>query len=214
MGFPKPVDRHEARKSLAAEFGIPPKAALVCYVGRLAPEKRPDRVIEAVAGLDGDLADARLLIAGAGPWEDRLREQAERLGIGSRTTFAGLVRDLSTVYAAADAVVLLSHTEATPRVIVEAMAAGAPVIASHVGGIPQLLGGGAFGRLVEEPDGADAANALRETLTRQFSPTAAAREHARLHFGVDAMASQVEKFYGDVMALHRGTARDARAHSA
>jgi len=126
-------DRHTARRAL----GLAPEAFVVGWVGRLSHEKGPDVLLEAlshvadlplVASVIGDGADGRSLAA-----------QAQRLGLDGRVRWHGVVPDAAPLFAAFDLFVLSSRTEGSPMVVFEAMAAGVPVIASDVGGVPEML---------------------------------------------------------------------------
>ncbi|MBI4613207.1 MAG: glycosyltransferase family 4 protein, partial [Planctomycetes bacterium] len=133
----------------------PGKLALV-YVGRLSREKGPDVLIEALADRELALAAARVSLAlsltviGVGPMEEELRSRARGLPV----TWRGrLPRDeLGEALARMDLFVLPSRADASPKVVVEAMLAGLPVVASSAGGVPRLLGGGERGLLVEPGD--------------------------------------------------------------
>lgn len=139
------------------------------------------------------------MIVGSGPLEDFLRAETQRLGLGAAVTFVGLQEDVATYYAAADVVVLLSRTEATPRVLLEAMRAGAPIVATDVGDVARLLGQGTWGALVPSGDIDAAVAAIRRSLLHGRDGSDAAREHVRCHYGLAAMAAAVDDFYASVL---------------
>ncbi len=152
----RPMDRKAARARLGLE------GPLVVSVGNLVPLKGHDLVIEALR----DLPDFRLAIAGSGPEERALRSLAERLGVAARVRFLGALAHeaLPALYAAADALVLASSREGWPNVLMEAMACGVPVVATRVGGAPEIVADPAAGRLVETRSAEAIADGVRALL--------------------------------------------------
>jgi phosphatidyl-myo-inositol dimannoside synthase len=132
-------------------------------VARLSGEKGIAHLLEAMATLGGEGVELRLTAAGAGPERERLGRLAARLGIDDRVRFAGFVppgSGLVELLDAADVFVLPSLSEGLPHSVVEAMARGLPAVATRVGGLPELLAGGA-GPVVPPGDPAALAAALR-----------------------------------------------------
>ena len=129
-------------------------------VSRLAEHKRIDVVIEAVARTEG----VRLEIVGDGPDHERLEALAQEIGVTSRVAFVGSVShdEVMTRLAEADALVTASSYEGLPHVVIEALSAGTPVISSAAGGVPEVLGGGTGGVIVDPPTAAEFARILRE----------------------------------------------------
>ncbi|MCC7491667.1 MAG: glycosyltransferase [Fimbriimonadaceae bacterium] len=151
----RPQPRAAARRALALSGG-----PWLLYVGAFRRLKRIDLLLEAL----GRLPEARLALVGDGPERTRLADQARRLGVAHRLLWAGALPSarVATWYAAADLVVLASEREGTPTVLTEALACGTPVVATRVGGIPELVGDAA---LLVEPGAARAlADALAATL--------------------------------------------------
>lgn len=194
--------KDQARATLASRYGVPPTGALVGYIGRLSPEKRPDRVLTLIAATQAAGGQVHAAIAGSGPLRSELEQQAEALGIREAVTFTGLVHDIGTVYGALDAMALLSDTETTSRVVIEAMAAGVPVIASAVGGVPELLDHGRAGMLVARDDTAAAVTALHTVLRDPAVFREAARTRATERYGAATMGANVTKFYQALLAGH------------
>jgi glycosyltransferase involved in cell wall biosynthesis len=127
----------------------------VLFAGRLTEQKRPDRFLYAlrkVADSRPDM-DFKGVIAGDGPLRARLQEIADTLGLRPRyVEFLGELGDLRTLYRQSDLLVLTSAWEGTPNVLLEAMAGALPVVASKVGGVPDLVRDGVNGFLVEAED--------------------------------------------------------------
>ncbi len=122
---------------------------VILAVGRLSAEKGHADLLRAVAALSRvKTPDWRLLVAGDGPEMASLKAQAAELGIGSKVVFAGHQTDLRHYYAGADVLALPSHTEGSPNVVLEAMAAGVPIAACSVGGVPEIVTDGETGLLV------------------------------------------------------------------
>jgi glycosyltransferase involved in cell wall biosynthesis len=128
----------QLRKTLA----IPPGTPVLLTVGRLSREKGHRDLIEALAVIrrkdHGRGRQFYLVVVGDGPELDSLMQLASVLGIADRVSFAGHQSDVATYYTMADIVVLPSHTEGSPNVLLEAMAAGLPVVATTVGGVPEI----------------------------------------------------------------------------
>lgn len=188
---PPTPPREEARRLL----GVPDEAFVVGYVGRLSPEKRPDRVLTLVSDARSAGVPAVALVAGSGPLRSALEGQAKELGIGGSVVFTGLVHDIGTVYGALDAFALLSDTETTSRVVIEAMATGVPVLASAVGGVPEVLDHGRVGHLVARDDRAAALDALREIANDRARFVDKAQERAMRLYAAEVMGREVTDFY-------------------
>jgi glycosyltransferase involved in cell wall biosynthesis len=129
-----PLPAAEAR----ALLGVPDGALHVGWVGRLSPEKGPDLLLEALARLS-DLPFVCSVI-GEGRQAAALRQRAHTLGLADRLLWHGYRSDAARLYSAFDVFVLSSRTEGTPIALFEAMAAGAPVVATAVGGVPDVVG--------------------------------------------------------------------------
>ena len=127
--------------------GFSERDGLVVSVARLEPQKNPLGLIEAFARGLGDDARWRLLLAGGGILLEAAREHARGLGIGHRVHFLGVRTDVPELLAACDLFALASHWEGSPIAMIEAMAAGLPVVATAVGGVPELVEHGAEGLL-------------------------------------------------------------------
>jgi glycosyltransferase involved in cell wall biosynthesis len=133
----------------------------VCVAG-LRPEKNHRLLIEAFARVATGREDVHLVLAGGGD-RSHLQAYAEQLGVGPKVRFLGVRTDIPDVLAASDAFVLASKYEGNPLCIMEAMAAGLPVVAPSVGGIPELVSSGVEGILVP-PGDADALSAAMQTI--------------------------------------------------
>lgn len=166
-----PADRiHVIRNGVDRDLFTPPSDAgpatgrRVLSVGSLTANKGHHLVIEAIA----QLPDTTLTIAGRGPMHAELAQTAERLGVADRVTFAGSVDQaaLRGLYGSADALVLASEMEGLPNVLLEALACGTPVLATSVGGIPEVVTSPDAGALLPERSAAAIAATLPGVLDR------------------------------------------------
>jgi glycosyltransferase involved in cell wall biosynthesis len=126
-----PVSGREAR----AVLGVPIEGRRVGWLGRLGREKGPDLFVELVARLDIPCS-----IVGEGPDRPALEARARELGLGKQLAWHGLVPNAGRLLRAFDVLVMTSRTEGTPLVLFEAMAAGVPIVATAVGGVPDVVG--------------------------------------------------------------------------
>lgn len=162
-----PGDRREARAAL----GLPVDRRLVGYVGRLSAEKGVDVLVEAMQELVRRDPGVDLAIVGGGPLDASLRLRAGALGLGERVRFLGHRGhdELPRWLGAFDVLCLPSRREGCPNVVLEALASGRPVVASGVGGVPELLRKD-NGILVPPDRGGELADALSRALDRTWDP--------------------------------------------
>ncbi len=142
---------------LRASFGLMPDTPLVGYVGRLSHEKGPEVFIRAAMLLRSRLPQAHAVLVGEGPMEGELRELVQRFGLEEHVHFAGMRQDMPAVYNELDLLVSSSHSEAMPLAMMEAMASGLAVVATRVGGVPDIVEHGQSGWLVAPGDFEDIA---------------------------------------------------------
>ncbi|GAB4507873.1 MAG: glycosyltransferase family 4 protein [Sulfuricaulis sp.] len=146
---------------------------LIVFIGTLAPIKGVDILIDAWSRLcrAGDVTEAdQLVLIGEGKCREALERQAADAGIEHCTRFLGGIpqAQVSLWIAAADLLCLASHHEGTPNVIVEALACGVPVVASRVGGVPEIIFDEVNGKLVNPGDAGEFSQALRSALSRPW----------------------------------------------
>ncbi len=167
-------------------------------VACLREEKRIDVLINAAPQILARFPDAHFLIAGDGTCRESLVALAGQLGITDRVTFLGHRDDVPAVLAQADMFVLPSRSEALPNSVIEAMASGLPVVASRVGGIPELVDDGKTGYLVPPGDPnalADALARLLEDPRRSAELGRAGRIKIEQNYSFDRMVEQMETLY-------------------
>lgn len=197
------VPREAARKKL----GLADALFHVGWVGRLSQEKGPDVMLRALALVQR--ADVRLSILGDGPELGRLKHLAAQLGIAGRVTWHGVVSDAGGLLRAFDTVVLSSRAEGTPVVLLEGMAAGVPIVATRVGGIPDVVSA-AESLLVHADDPRALAAAIDEIRTNPGAAAAraeAARRRLAERFAVEPWLRQIDEVYAAARQPHASGAR-------
>ena len=188
---PRPLA--EARAAL----GIDPDARLVAYVGRLVPEKGLRELLDAAAMLAADDPRVQLALIGDGPMRAELDTRLAALpGLRTRLPGAQSPAEVARWMAAADVVTLPSWSEGHPNVLVEALACGRPVVATPVGGIPEVVDADC-GVLVPLRDPAALAAGLRQVLSRQWDE---ARLAARFSRGWDQVAADTLRACEEALA--------------
>jgi glycosyltransferase involved in cell wall biosynthesis len=151
------------REAVRAEFNISQQVPLVGSLGRLTPQKGYDMLLEALASLPNK--DIQALVAGTGEQMQELKQLAKRLGIHQRVQFVGFRKDADRILSAFDVYVQPSRFEGMPIAVLEAMAAGCPIVASAVDGNRDLIEDGVTGWLVQPEDTDALCNALKAALS-------------------------------------------------
>lgn len=203
-----------AGAAVRAELGLPGDALVLATLSTLRPVKAHEVAIEAVALLAEAHPSVRLVVVGEGPSREAVEQAAEPLG--DLVTLAGFRDDAMAVLDAVDVLVHPSHLEALPTTLIEAAAAGVPVVATAVGGVPEIVEHGVTGLLVSPPPTASAiADAVEALLTdvrlRERLGHAAAERFAR-HFSGAVWADNLRGIYVQALqpARRAGGARDPR----
>lgn len=171
-------------------------------LGRLSPEKGFDLLIEALAALVAGGADLRLVIMGEGGEREGLEGAARRLGVADRVLMPGYLPDAKRYIPLFGAFVLPSRTEGLPMVLLEAMQTGVPIVASRVGGGPEVLQGGECGVLVEPGTAAALVDGIRGVLGNPEAAAqraAAAGERVAERFSSRAMAQKYLAIYAGLV---------------
>jgi len=187
-------DRAEVRGGL----GIPADASVVASAGRLSPEKGFDDLLYAFQMVSARIEGAWLLVVGQGEEEQGLREVSQRLGVAGRVKFLGELPSIAEVLAACDLFVLASRYEGLPNSILEALQLELPVVATAVGGVPEVIEDGVTGVLVSPGDRRALADKIQwllehPTKARELGRLGKSRVEAR--FGLERMVSEYENLY-------------------
>ena len=189
-------DRSAARQA----FGIPEGAFVVSTVAVLRPEKDLETLIQAAGLLRARHQALHVLLVGVGPCEEALKKAAVNQGVGDCIHFPGYLTGPPNPHQYGDVAVLCSLHEGFPNSIIEAMAAGRPVVATAVGGIPDAVLDGVTGLLVSPRSPADLAAAIErliveEGLRRRMGD--AGRDRARANFAASAVLERLSQLYLD-----------------
>jgi glycosyltransferase involved in cell wall biosynthesis len=186
--------------TLPEDYGLEPGSQIVGVIARLEPEKGHPTLLEAWPAVLRAVPDAYLLIIGEGSRREALESLVRDLRIAHRVVFTGRRDDVPEVTAALDVAVLPSYREAQGLSILEAMALSRPVVASNVGGIPEMIDDGVTGLLVP-PHDAEALSAAIIRLLRDhpFADTIARAGHDLVHerFCVELMVSAIQTIYDE-----------------
>lgn len=211
MGIPDPV-RGDPAADIRAELGISAAQPVVGVVAALRPQKAFEVLIDAAALVKRELPDVRFLIVGGeedpGKRESpRLERYAAERGLERTVTLVGARSDVFDVICGFDVGALSSDYEGSPRTVLEYMEAAKPVVATRVGGVPDMVREGETGRLVEPRDPEALAAALVSVLRdreRARTMGRAGQELRRREFTLDAMVARVEGLYEELFAEAAG----------
>lgn len=192
-----------ARRIGRASKGAADADTVLINVARFYPEKAQEFLLDCFARIQAQRPDTQLWLAGVGPLEARLRERVETLGIGAHVQFLGFVVDLPGLLALADVQVHPAFIEGVPLAICEGMAAGLPIVASHVGGLPEILDNGANGVLVPGHTIDDFVAAVLGVIddpqaARTFGDRA--RRFIENDYSLDTAVRRVEKTYRELVS--------------
>jgi glycosyltransferase involved in cell wall biosynthesis len=200
----EPVDAAAAGDAdrLRQQFGISPGDKVVGVVGRLSPEKGQIVLLRAVAQVATACPALRVLMLGDGPDQEALERHCDEHGLRQRVIFAGYRENISNFYQLMDVLALPSLTEGLPNTVLEAMAYGVPVLASRVGGVPEIIGDG-NGVLVPPGDADALASAMTTLLDdaelrRRIGTNGRSSLYPR--FAADHRARQILSVYGELLA--------------
>jgi glycosyltransferase involved in cell wall biosynthesis len=194
------------RGVLRKEAAIPDTAPLVGMVGRLVPIKDVPTFLQAGRIVRETEPAARFALVGDGDDRPALEAMSRALGQDGMVTFFGWRQDLAAVYGDLDVVVNASRNEGTPVALIEALAAGRPVVATRVGGTPDLLGEGERGLLVPPADPAALAAAILKTIRESEAArrrAQAGREHVLARHSSDRLVRDVDALYRELRAARK-----------
>lgn len=181
-----------ARERIRTELGLSPEHRVIGHVGRLDETKGQRETIEALASLTSELPNARLVLVGGGSFREELERLAQNLGVSGRVVFAGVRKDVRACLASFDVFAHPSYSDPCPLAVLEAQAAGLPVVAFRDGGIPEIVEHGQTGLLSRAGEVDGLAESLRKTLADPELATRlgqAGAERMKTHFN-GALAGQ------------------------
>ena len=191
----------ERIRALRIELGLAPGTPVIGHVGALVGHKDQTTLLAAMRHVVERRPEVRVLLIGDGPLRRTLHAFARRLGLGGVVTFTGFRSDALDLYALFDLFCLSSSMEGMGSAILDAFAAGVPVVATRAGGIPEMIEDGVNGRLVPARDPAALAEALTEAL--EDAPARArwaqaAREVFAARYSVERMVESYREVYAEV----------------
>jgi glycosyltransferase involved in cell wall biosynthesis len=184
-------------------FARPPEpvAGRIVALGRLAAQKRPDVAVRAMKDLRTQHPHARLHLAGDGPARGEVEDLVQRLGLGEVVRLEGMREDVPALLSQATCLLLTSDYESCPYTVIEAMAAGVPVVATRVGGVPELVEDGVSGLLVDPGSPEQVAAAIGRLLAnpdfaRELGDSG--RRVAGERFSVERMVRETVALYDEL----------------
>lgn len=199
------AERSLRRERLRAELALPSHARLVTLVARLVPIKRVDRFLR-VANILAERGDTYFLVVGDGELRSALQTSTDARALGDRLIWTGFRRDIADVCFASDVIALTSDNEGTPISLIEAMAAGTPVVSTDVGGVAAVVLDGETG-LIAPPDQerglADAAWRLLEDDDLARRLTQQGRRHVLASFGLERLVDEHDRLYRRLLSRRR-----------
>ncbi|MFN8530832.1 MAG: glycosyltransferase family 4 protein [Anaerolineae bacterium] len=185
-----------------AQFNIPADVPLVGLVGRLVPVKNHALFVEAAAKVKQQIPNAHFVLVGDGELRAAVEAQIRELGLQDSMQITGWIENTAPIYGDLDLLAISSVNEGTPVTVIEALSAGCPVVATQVGGIPDMLDQGAFGKLVPSGDADALAAAIVDTLRQP--PTAEQTSQAQAvmldRYGIDRLVRDMDSLYRGLLA--------------
>ncbi|MCA9893383.1 MAG: glycosyltransferase family 4 protein [Anaerolineae bacterium] len=186
------------------EHNIPADVPLVGIIGQLIPVKNHALFLQAAQQVKVAVPNAHFVIIGDGDLHATLEQQAQSLGLVDAVTFTGWIGNVAHAYCDIDVIVNCSLNEGTPLPLIEALAAGCPVVATQVGGMPDLLDGGRLGALVPPNDPDALAQAILKTLKTDYDPEPA-QEAMLNRYGIDRLTQDLDSLYRGLLAKKQVT---------
>ena len=197
------IDGRSRRGVLHRELGLDPANRLIGIVGRIAPVKNHRLFFDAMARVLAECSTRHVVVVGDGDLRPAMERYVREIGIADRVSFLGWRYDLPQVYTDLDVVVISSNNEGTPVTAIEAMAAGRPVVATRVGGLPDVISDGETGYLVPPGNVERLASAVERVLSDGETAERLrrkARDSVRHKFVVDRLATDIDLLYRRLLA--------------
>ncbi len=199
------MPRHQG--DFRAQFDIPAHAPLIGIIGRLVPIKNHALFLQTAARVLQQRPDARFVIVGDGELRGALEAQVEALHLREAVIFTGFLSDLRPVYSDLDALVITSDNEGTPVSIIEALAAGVPVVSTAVGGVPDLLHHGDYGRMCPSGDAEGLADAVLAALDDATTDQRAIQAAIIAQYDISRLVRDLAALYRELLVNKRSTHR-------
>jgi len=190
-------------KVIASKLGLNPDTSLVGILGRIFPIKNHYLFLESAARVVEEESNVRFVIVGDGVLRSNIETYAQNLGIRDQVIFTGWRRDLPRIYADLDLLVVSSNNEGTPVSAIEAMASSCPVVATRVGGIPDIVQNHETGYLVPPKQPQALASAILELIRdskKAEQMGQCGQQFVKRRFSVDRLVSDTENLYEELLA--------------
>lgn len=196
------ITSQNVETNIRNELGLNEDTRVILMAGRLRPVKGIDYGIRAFTKLVEDVPNAHLIIAGDGEERENLEGLARSLSVHEKTTFLGVRSDLPGLLRESDAFLLPSLNEGFPRVAVEALAIGCPVVATNVGGTPEIVIDGHTGILVESKNSGQMADALKRVIedSELSSKLVTQGRENTVKYGIDSYVQSLDTLYTELTA--------------
>lgn len=193
---------HRDLNQVRLQYQIPFHTQVIGIVANFSPVKDHDLFIEIASKLAQRRADIHFILVGNGPLRERTEHRIRELKLADRITTLSTVSEMPDLYRLMSVSLLCSKVEGFPNAVMESMAAGVPVVASAVGGIPELIDDGVSGKLVGSRDPEDYAQAVDWILANPEESrrmAAAAMEHVRTKLSVERMGDAYRRLYAELL---------------
>jgi glycosyltransferase involved in cell wall biosynthesis len=189
--------RDDARRLIRERFGIPQDALVVTLIARVVKVKRVDRFIEMAGRLAELRSDVWYLVVGDGDRRTECERSTTASALGERLVWAGFQRDIASICCASDVVALTSDNEGTPVCLIEAQAAGVPVVTTRVGGVQTVVADGQTGRIVGQDarELADAVGSLLNDPELRQRMGEQGRQYSVQTFSIDRLVADIAGLY-------------------
>lgn len=187
-----------------ARFDIPPDAPLIGLVGRLVPIKNHRLFLDMARQVRGTIPTAHFAIIGDGECRADAEATAREWGLSDAVIFIGWQQDLRSAYSDLDVLVISSDNEGTPTSVIQALAARVPVVSTAVGGVPDLLHNGAYGRLAPPGDARALADCVAAALNEPDTAHADIQAAILADYDITRLTSDLAALYRNLLAAKQG----------
>ena len=191
--------RRNRRGQLRQKYRLPSEK-LVGIVGRLAPVKNHFLFLEAATLVQRECPDSHFMIFGDGELRQHIENRIRELGIGNNVTLCGWERDTESIYADLDVLVCSSLNEGTSVSVIEALAAGVPVVSTNVGGMSDVLSKGEYGELVPSEDASELAKAIIQVIVSSNDRSDSIKHRIVEKYSVSRLCSDMDGLYLKLLA--------------
>lgn len=191
----EPLSQTDSPSNFRESYHLPSAKKLIGIVGRLVPIKNHELFLRVASHILTQRSDLHFVIVGDGETRPAMEQLANALGITQNVSFLGWIQDLRPVLQELDVMALTSHNEGTPVSLIEAMAAGVPIVATAVGGVADVLENGKLGTLVLAGDGEKLAEALQNAADGHHPDVKFAQQVALQKYGLNPQMEALAALY-------------------